>query len=208
MESLMKSWNEGVYRAFWGSIRKKGLNPFPFFGTVGFMEGGGKMSGKRENILVSACLLGINCRYDGGNGRNEEVLGLMEEYNLIPVCPEQLGGLETPREPAERKDHNGEDIRVVNQSGRDVTPYFKRGAEETLKLGMLFGCKRAVLKERSPSCGHGVIYDGTFSGNKVSGSGVTAMLLEENGITVTGESGIRDLQGEKERKEVEAMEGK
>lgn len=157
------------------------------------------MNGKKENILVSACLLGINCRYDGSNGRNEAVLGLMDEYSLIPVCPEQLGGLETPREPAERKSEEGQDHRVVDRSGRDVTAFFQRGAEETLKLGMLFGCRRAILKERSPSCGHGVIYDGTFSGHKISGSGVTAMLLEENGITVTGESGIRELRGEKEK---------
>ncbi|WP_235839223.1 DUF523 domain-containing protein [Clostridium sp. Marseille-P2415] len=154
------------------------------------------MSGKRENILVSACLLGVNCRYDGRNGRNEDVLGLMETYNLIPVCPEQLGGLETPREPAERLAQNEEDgqekIRVVNQAGKDVTACFMRGAEETLKIARLYGCKRAILKERSPSCGHGIIYDGTFSGKKIPGSGVTAMLLEENGITVTGESKVME----------------
>ncbi|WP_334308414.1 DUF523 domain-containing protein [Lacrimispora sp.] len=150
------------------------------------MKGGSKVEEKTENILVSACLLGVNCRYDGGNGKREEVLSLMEHYNLIPVCPEQLGGLMTPREPAERQ----KDGLVRNQQGQDVTSFFKNGAEETLRIGKLYGCKRAILKERSPSCGHGVIYDGTFSGSKIDGSGMTAELLEKHGIKVTGESGI------------------
>lgn len=146
------------------------------------------MDQTRENILVSACLLGVNCRYDGGNGRRECVVSLMERYNLIPVCPEQLGGLKTPREPAERQ---GLDF-VTDRTGRDVTDCFIKGAKETLKIAELYGCKRAILKERSPSCGHGVIYDGTFSGTKIPGSGMTARLLEENGITVTGESSIKE----------------
>jgi uncharacterized protein YbbK (DUF523 family) len=140
---------------------------------------------KKENILVSACLLGVNCRYDGRNGKNEDVLKLMEAFNLIPVCPEQLGGLKTPREASERSDS-----RVINKAGQDVTACFRRGAEETLEIGKLYGCKRAILKERSPSCGYGVIYDGTFTGKRIPGSGVAASLLEENGITITGESGI------------------
>ncbi len=146
------------------------------------------MDQTRENILVSACLLGVNCRYDGGSGRRENVVSLMERYNLIPVCPEQLGGLKTPREPAERQECGS----VTDKNGRDVTEHFKRGAEETLKIAELYGCKRAILKERSPSCGHGIIYDGTFSGTKIPGSGITATLLEENGITVTGESRIKE----------------
>ncbi|HBE86472.1 MAG TPA: purine-nucleoside phosphorylase [Lachnoclostridium sp.] len=155
------------------------------------------MGGEKENILVSACLLGVNCRYDGGNGRQEGLIGLIEKYNFIPVCPEQLGGLETPREPAEQlvksvtDGHN--EIRVVDRSGKDVTDSFFKGAEETLKLARLYGCKRAILMERSPSCGHGCIYDGTFSGTKVPGDGVTARLLEENGIHVSGESRIGSL---------------
>lgn len=146
------------------------------------------MDQTRENILVSACLLGVNCRYDGGNGRREWVVSLMDRYNLIPVCPEQLGGLQTPREPAERQETGS----VTDKNGRDVTEYFTRGAKETLKIAELYGCKRAILKERSPSCGHGVIYDGTFSGTKVPGNGITAGLLEENGISVTGESGVKE----------------
>lgn len=152
------------------------------------------MGGEKENILVSACLLGVNCRYDGGNGRQENLIGLIEKYNFIPVCPEQLGGLKTPREPAEQivKAVTGvhDELRVVDRSGKDVTDSFFKGAEETLKLARLYGCKRAILKERSPSCGHGCIYDGTFSGTKIPGDGVTARLLEENGIHVSGESSI------------------
>lgn len=152
------------------------------------------MSKEKESILVSACLLGVNCRYDGRNGMEESLIDLMNKYNLIPVCPEQLGGLETPREPAEQLDPgktgNLHEIRVVNRSGKDVTDSFVKGAEETLKLARLYGCKLAILKERSPSCGHGYIYDGTFSGTKVPGSGVTARLLEENGIHVSGETSI------------------
>ena len=153
------------------------------------------MSGEKENILVSACLLGVNCRYDGGNGKQDGLIGLIDKYNFIPVCPEQLGGLGTPREPAEQQFVYGETgdldiVRVVDRSGKDVTDCFFKGAEETLKLARLYDCKRAILKERSPSCGHGCIYDGTFSGTKVPGDGVTARLLEENGILVSGESSI------------------
>jgi uncharacterized protein YbbK (DUF523 family) len=165
------------------------------FNTAGLVIRRRKLSGEKENILVSACLLGVNCRYDGGNGRQEELAGLMEKYHFIPVCPEQLGGMETPREPAEQlvRDGTGDyhNIRVADRTGKDVTENFLKGAEETLKLARLYGCKRAVLKERSPSCGHGTIYDGTFTGKKVPGKGVTARLLEENGILVSGESSRR-----------------
>lgn len=147
------------------------------------------MKDQKETILVSACLLGANCRYDGNNGKNEDVLALLDRYHLVPVCPEQLGGMETPRPPAERRGQ----ITVINQSGQDVTAFFRKGAKETLKLAEIYGCKKAILKERSPSCGHGMIYDGTFSGKKIPGSGVTAALLEENGIEVIGESKICSL---------------
>jgi len=147
------------------------------------------MKDQKETILVSACLLGVNCRYDGNHGENEDVLALLDKYHVVPVCPEQLGGMETPRSASERRGENT----VINQSGQDVTAFFVKGACETLKLAKIFGCKKAVLKERSPSCGHGIIYDGTFSGNKIPGSGVTAALLRENGIEVIGESRILSL---------------
>ena len=139
-------------------------------------------------ILVSACLLGCPCRYDGKSKPNAAVLSLMEEHTLIPVCPEQMGGLATPRVPAER---NG--AGVFTQSGDDVTDQYQRGAEEALRLATLYGCTCAVLKERSPSCGSGEIYDGSFSRTRIPGDGVTAALLKQNGIAVYGESEVDNL---------------
>ena len=136
-----------------------------------------------SNILVSACLLVADCKYNGKNNRNENVLRLMEKHTLIPVCPEQLGGLATPREPSEK---SGE--RVISKSGTDVTENYKKGADEVLKIACLYGCKRAVLKAKSPSCGSGKVYDGTFSGTLIDGDGVTAQLLKQNGIEVQNEN--------------------
>lgn len=138
-----------------------------------------------EHLLISACLLGLRCRYDGESKPVMPIVALMEQYHLIPVCPEQLGGLPTPRAPAERQ---GAAVRT--NAGVDVTGQYLRGAEQTLQLARLYGCKLALLKERSPSCGHGSIYDGSFSGRLSPGDGVTAALLRENGITVYGESEI------------------
>ena len=136
-------------------------------------------------ILVSACLLGIACRYDGRSKPHPDMAELMKHHQLVPVCPEQLGGLPTPRTPSERQ---GE--RVVMADGADVTEQYRRGAEEALRLCRLLGCEAAVLKERSPSCGKDRIYDGTFSGTLTDGWGVTAELLRQNGIPVYGESEI------------------
>ena len=138
-------------------------------------------------ILISACLLGVCFRYDGASKPHPLASVLAERHTLIPVCPEQMGGLPTPRPPAERRDG-----RVVTQSG-DVTEQYRRGAEEALKLCKLFDCEAAVLKERSPSCGRGAVYDGTFTGTLVPGDGVTAELLAAHGIPVYGESRIEDL---------------
>ena len=138
-------------------------------------------------ILISACLLGTRCRYDGASKEHPLVKTLAERHTLVPVCPEQLGGLPTPRPPAERRGD-----RVVTRSG-DVTEQYRRGAEEALKLCKLFGCEAAVLKERSPSCGRGAVYDGTFTGTLTPGDGVTAELLASHGIPVYGESQIKDL---------------
>lgn len=135
------------------------------------------------NILVSSCILGIFSRYDGQTQVNESILPFIKEINFIPVCPEQLGGLPTPRPPCEIL--NG---RVVTPCGSDETDRFLRGAEETLKIAKMFDCRYAVLKDRSPSCGEGIIYDGTFTGKRITGDGVTAKYLKENGITVIPES--------------------
>jgi len=132
--------------------------------------------------LCSACLLGIKCRYDGKDALNKKVVELLKTGLLIPVCPEQLGGLPTPREPAEMVGK-----RVITRSGEDVTEKFMRGAEETLKIAKLLGVKEAILKQGSPSCGCGRIYNGTFSGKIVKGDGITASLLKKHGIKVITE---------------------
>ena len=145
----------------------------------------------KKRILISACLLGVGCRYDGASKFYPGVEKLLERYELIPVCPEQLGGLPTPRDPAERQ---GE--RVCTQSGRDVTGAYQRGAAEALRLAEVFGCTTVVLKERSPSCGKGEIYDGSFTHTLISGIGVTAELLERHGIRVLGESELIELESQ------------
>lgn len=134
----------------------------------------------KEKLLVSACLLGENCKYSGGNNYNPAVEALAERYELIPVCPERLGGLPTPRAPSERVGD-----RVLARDGADVTDAFRRGAERTLAIARAAGAVRAALQERSPSCGCGTVYDGTFSGTLVPGDGVTAELLRKNGVEVT-----------------------
>ena len=135
-----------------------------------------------ENIIVSACLLGVSCRYDGNSKPNEKIIDLKEKYNLIPICPEIMGGLPTPRMPAEIKDG-----RVKTENGIDVTEEYKKGADEALKLARLFGCKKAILKENSPSCGCGKIYNGEFTRTLKDGNGITAELFIKNGIDVFGE---------------------
>lgn len=132
-------------------------------------------------ILVSACLCGFHCRYDGNTKPNEEIVQLVKEGKALPVCPEQLGGLTTPRLPSER---TVDDQKVLASDGRDVTDAFTRGAEEALRLAKLYECERAILKARSPSCGKGTIYDGTFQGGLREGNGVTAELFMKNGLEV------------------------
>lgn len=144
---------------------------------------------KDMNILVSACLLGVACRYDGVGKENKEVMELMKEHHLVPVCPEILGGLPTPRTPSEIQP----DRKVMMKDGRDVTAEYEKGAQETLRLAKLYDCEYAILKERSPSCGHGEIYDGSFSGTKISGNGIAAELLEKNGVKVIGESQVMQI---------------
>lgn len=141
------------------------------------------------NILVSACLLGVCCRYNGTGEENERVMRLQEKHCLIPVCPEVYGGLSTPRPPAERV---GE--RVMVKDGTDVTKQYQKGAQEALRLAEYFGCTAAVLKARSPSCGKGRIHDGTFSDGMTDGDGVTVQLLEAHGICVYNENDEKALE--------------
>lgn len=136
-------------------------------------------------ILVSACLLGINCKYSGENNISEKVKALLDEHVLIPVCPEQLGGLTTPRNKAEII--NG---KIIDEKGHDVSLQFVKGAEEVLNIAKMYGIKEAILKEGSPSCGTNFIYDGTFSGVKRKGMGLTAKILFENDIRVVSDEEI------------------
>ncbi|MCI1820977.1 MAG: DUF523 domain-containing protein [Megasphaera sp.] len=137
------------------------------------------------NVLISACLLGQYCRYDGTIKNYTVVRTLLQSrhIHLIPICPEQSGGLATPREPAECS--NG---RVITQSGIDVTAAYHKGAAEAVKMARLFHCSYAVLKEKSPTCGSGNIYDGSFSHTIVSGDGIAVQYLKKAGISVIGES--------------------
>lgn len=135
--------------------------------------------------LCSACLLGIKCRYDGKSKPDEKVLNLATKEILIPVCPEQLGGLCTPRKPVEIKNN-----RAVTQDGSDVTPNFLQGARQVLKIAKLYDIKSAILKQRSPSCGCGQVYDGTFSKAVIEGDGITTRLLKENGVSVITEEDL------------------
>lgn len=145
--------------------------------------------------LCSACLLGIRCRYDGNSKSNEKVLALLKKEVLIPVCPEQLSGLKTPRPNTEIKNGDGSFVldkkaSVIDSHGNDVTDYFINGAKEVLKLAKMCNIKEAILKQRSPSCASGQMYDGTFSNILIKGDGVTTALLKKNGIKVISEEDL------------------
>lgn len=142
----------------------------------------------KTKILVSACLLGENCKYNGSNNKNEEVIRLAEKFELVPICPECFGGLPIPRVPSELR--NG---RAYAKTGEDLTEFFNKGADHALYIAMEANAPAAVLKENSPSCGFGKIYDGTFTGNKINGNGITAELLSQNGIRIFGESSVNKL---------------
>ena len=146
-------------------------------------------------IIVSACLAGINCKYDGGNNLVPEIRDLVAEGRAVPVCPEQLGGCPTPRVPVELVGVSGEDVldgkgRAVDESGCDKSESFVKGAEETLKLARVVRADMAVLKERSPSCGSKFISGGSFTRRPRRGCGITAALLMRNGIKVISEEDI------------------
>lgn len=141
-----------------------------------------------ETILVSACLLGCACRYDGRDNFNQEINALREKYNVIIVCPEVDGGLPVPRIPCEII---GE--KVINKEGEDKTANFSRGAKVALKQAQKHGATIAILKAKSPSCGSGKIYDGSFSGTLIDGDGYTTRLLKQNGIRVYNETNFQEL---------------
>lgn len=143
-------------------------------------------------ILVSACLIGINCKYNGYNNKNEKVIQYLKDKQFIIACPEQLGGMSTPRDPSEIIELDTDDVikgqtSVISNKSLDVTNKFKEGAKETLKIANIYNCKEAILKDGSPSCGSSYIYDGTFSSKKIDGVGVTTALLINNGIKVISE---------------------
>lgn len=140
-------------------------------------------------ILISACLLGVHCRYDAHKmDVSADIQRLLEKHAIIPFCPEVYGGLTTPRAPCEIREG-----RVYSTQGVDLTEHFVRGAQEARSLAVLMGCSVAVLKERSPSCGSGLLYDGTFCGVQIVGDGITAALLKEAGMSVFGESQLASL---------------
>lgn len=149
-------------------------------------------------IIVSACLLGENCKYSGGNNKSENVIKYLEDKEYILVCPEQLGGLSTPRNPSEiitYGNKDGNDVlsgctKVLSNKGIDVTKNFIQGAEETLKIAKEHNANTAILKAGSPSCGYKKIYDGTFLGNKIQGMGVTAAILNKENIALLDEDDI------------------
>lgn len=133
----------------------------------------------KEKILVSGCLLGLDCKYDGGNNYSKEIDEFLKDYDVIPICPEIMGGLPTPRIAAERLGD-----KVITKDGEDVTEEFNKGAEQILFLAKKYNVKKALLKAKSPSCGSGKIYDGTFTHTVIKGDGVTAELLKNHGIEI------------------------
>jgi len=137
-------------------------------------------------VAVSACLLGQNCKYSGGNNLNTKLVALLGDRKVIPVCPEIMGGLKTPRKPCEIK--NGQ---VINTNGEDVTKFFEKGAKSALKKVIESKAELAVLQSRSPSCGAKQIYDGSFSGRLIQGKGLFAQELERNAIKTVD---VEDLQ--------------
>jgi len=135
--------------------------------------------------IVSACLAGIKCKWDGKSKSCQKVIELVRQGKAIPVCPEQLGGLTTPRAPAEQTGN-----KVFTKDGEDVTVQFEKGAKEALKIAKLANCNEVILKSKSPSCGSGKIYDGTFSGKLIDGDGVFVKILKKNNIKVLTEDEI------------------
>ncbi|WP_069885891.1 DUF523 domain-containing protein [Streptomyces luteocolor] len=148
-----------------------------------------------DSVLVSACLRGVPCRYDGRDKASPRLAEAVAGREVVSFCPEAAGGLPTPRRPAELVGGDGHDVldgtaRVVEDTGRDVTAAFVAGARRALAAARHGGCTEALMMPRSPSCGRGAVYDGSFGGQLVAGDGVTAALLERNGIAVRNAPGV------------------
>ena len=143
--------------------------------------------------LVSSCLAGVNCRYNGSNSENKFILQLVKEGKAIALCPEQLAGLPTPRPSCEIIIDESGNKKVVSKDGQDFTKEFTEGAEKTLAIAKITGIKKAILQSKSPSCGYGFIYDGNFSGNLIKGNGLTTEILINNGIKVYTENDLNRL---------------
>lgn len=143
-----------------------------------------------QNVLISACLLGVDCKYNGSNNKldDEIIHSLKVKYNLIPVCPEIMGGLPTPRNPVEIKDG-----KVFDYDGEEFTEEFEKGSDEVVKLAKLYNPTIAILKENSPSCGSNYIYDGTFNNKKIKGMGITARKLSEEYVRLFNEENVKIL---------------
>lgn len=143
-----------------------------------------------QNVLISACLLGVDCKYNGSNNKldDEIIHSLKEKYNLIPVCPEIMGGMPTPRNPVEITDG-----KVFDYDGEEFTKEFEKGSEEVLKLAKLYDTTIAILKENSPSCGSNYIYDGTFNHKKIKGMGIAALKLSKENIKLFSEENVKIL---------------
>ena len=138
-----------------------------------------------ERILISACLVGDNVKYNGGNNLSPKIEALLEKYELVPFCPEVEGGLSTPRHPSEQRGD-----KVFNDLAEDVTDNFEKGAELAYNICLFLKIKKVILKERSPSCGVHQIYDGSFSHKVIPGMGVTASYLASKGIQIYNEDEI------------------
>ena len=146
-------------------------------------------------ILVSACLLGVNCKYNGGNNKNQKVIEFLKEKEFVMACPEELGELKTPRISCEIANESVEGvlkkkIKVMNKDSIDLTENFLNGAYKTLEIAKSKGVKTAILKAKSPSCGCGLVYDGTFNKKLILGNGVTTQILMDDGIEVITEDDI------------------
>lgn len=143
--------------------------------------------------LVSACLAGVNCRYNGKSSEDKKICELVKRGEAISICPEILSGLPTPRACCELiVDDKGEE-KIVTEDGRDFTEKFKEAAEKTLEIARIIGIEKAILQSRSPSCGYGLIYDGEFSGKLKKGNGLTAKLLAKSGIEIYTEKDLDNL---------------